>query len=120
MPFASPIDKDVLEMLAELQAPGEPDLVSELVELFLRDTPDRLRVLETRPLAVADVTRAAHSVKGSAGNIGAVALQAQAAALEEAGHQRASVETLEALADAVIEEYARAAVCLREMLTERA
>jgi len=119
LPFASPIDKDVLEMLAELQAPGEPDLVSELVELFLRDTPERLRVLETRPIDAADAVRAAHTVKGSAGNIGAVALQAQAAALEAAGHDGASAETLEALADAVFEEYARAAVCLREMLDLR-
>lgn len=115
-----PVDAEVLEMLASLQEPGEPDLLTELVTLFLRDTPERLRDLEPRPLEARHAARVGHAVKGSAGNLGATQLQELAHALEQAGQRTASSDELVALADAVAAEFDRVATHLQSVLAERA
>ena len=118
-PQPPPIDAEVLEMLASLQEPGEPDLLVELVTLFLRDTPSRLRDLSARPLEAGRVVRVAHAVKGSAGNLGAMVLQERASALEQAAHAGGDPVLLAGLADAVQAEYARVEAYLRGVLAER-
>ena len=119
-PLPPAVDPEVIEMLASLQEPGEPDLVVELVTLFLRDTPDRLRELEGRPLDPARTARVAHSVKGSAGNLGASHLQELASRLEHAGHVAQPGAELARLADALCTEYVRVEQYLRGVLAERA
>ena len=118
-PQPPPIDAEVLEMLASLQEPGEPDLLVELVTLFLRDTPSRLRDLSARPLEAGRVVRVAHAVKGSAGNLGAMLLQERASALEQAAQAGGDPVLLAGLADAVQAEYARVEAHLRGVLAER-
>ncbi len=66
------IDSSVLEGLRDLQQKGEPDILAEFVELFLDDTPVRLKALRA---AVEEgdersVERTAHALKGSCENIG--------------------------------------------------
>ncbi|BCS33486.1 hypothetical protein TBR22_A27130 [Luteitalea sp. TBR-22] len=119
-PLPPPVDAEVLEMLASLQEPGEPDLVVELVSLFLRDTPERLRDLRGRPLEAGPVARVAHSVKGSAGNLGASYLQELASRLEQAGHSGAPAATLATMAEAVCAEFGRVEQHLQGVLRERA
>ncbi len=102
-----PVDPEIIEMLDSLQEPGEPDLIVELVTLFLRDTPERLRDLRDRPLEAALAARVAHAVKGSAGNLGASLLQERASELEQAGHRGDSPAALAMLTDAVYAEFAR-------------
>ena len=114
-----PVDPEVIEMLASLQEPGEPDLVVELVTLFLRDTPERLRDLRTRPLDASQAARVAHAVKGSAGNLGAVRLQEVAGDLEQAGHRGESADGLATLVEAVFSEYARVEQHLQGILADR-
>ena len=61
---------------------------------FLSDVPARLDELEER-LAAGDVEavhRIAHTIKGAAGNVGAVALQSIAARAEAAAKRRALEE----------------------------
>jgi HPt (histidine-containing phosphotransfer) domain-containing protein len=56
----------------------------EVIALFLADAPRRLEGIATA-LATGDAAAlalAAHALKGSAGNVGAVAMQREAAALE--------------------------------------
>ncbi len=106
-------------MLASLQEPGEPDLIVELVSLFLRDTPERLRGLVDRPLEPSHAARVAHAVKGSAGNLGASRLQDLASRLERAGHDGQSADTLAGLAEDVCAEYARVEHHLRGVLADR-
>lgn len=118
-PLPPPVDDEVLEMLASLQEPGEPDLLVELVTLFLRDTPARLRELEPRPLAAGPTARVAHAVKGSAGNLGATHMQELASALEQAGHQGAAPDVLAAMADALCAEYTRVAAYLEAVIAGR-
>ena len=118
-PISPAVDPEILEMLASLQEPGEPDLVVELVSLFLRDTPERLRGLQERPLDPAQTVRIAHAVKGSAGNLGASHLQDLAGRLEQSGHRGQADAQLDELADAVCAEYARVERHLQGVLAER-
>ena len=118
-PHSLPVDPEVLEMLASLQEPGEPDLLIELVTLFLRDTPERLEDLLVRPLDGNHVARVAHAVKGSAGNLGAMVLQECARALEEAAHRGEDTDALASLGEAVRTEYVRVERYLQHVLAER-
>ena len=116
----NPVDPEVLQMLADLQEPGEPDLLRELITLFLRDTPERLDALR-RALARDDLEttgRAAHSLKGSAANLGAAGLQSLAASAETAARDRAQpgLVTLLALLDA---EFAQVRRQLEDLLASR-
>lgn len=64
------------ESIAALNAVAPDDggaFLRELIDIFLADTPERLREL-AQSLSTSDTataTRAAHSIKGAAGNFGA-------------------------------------------------
>ena len=81
------LDPAVIAGLMELREPGQPDPVAELVELFLRDSRPRLEKMESAIAAqdAAAVASAAHSLKGSASNLGARGLAALSAELEKNG-----------------------------------
>jgi HPt (histidine-containing phosphotransfer) domain-containing protein len=66
------IDPAVLASLDETWEVGEPDLVVELIDLYLGDAP---QWVESMRVAVAGddaagLTRAAHTLKGSSGSLG--------------------------------------------------
>ncbi len=86
-PATSVLDLAVLAGLMELREPGQPDPVQELIELFLRDSLVRLEKMESAIAAqdAAAVASAAHSLKGSASNLGARGLAALNANLEKQG-----------------------------------
>jgi CheY-like chemotaxis protein len=79
-----PVDTEVLDMLASLQEPGEPDLLVELVTLFLRDTPERYHTLALHPLHPSSAGPTSYSGEASAGTSAAMRLQESAAAFEMA------------------------------------
>jgi HPt (histidine-containing phosphotransfer) domain-containing protein len=67
------LDRAVMATLRQLTTPGEPDVLIEVLQLFLQEVPlrmDRLRIAYAAG-NIEEVYRAAHSLKGSAGNIGA-------------------------------------------------
>lgn len=70
------LDPDVITTLRQLTAPGEPDVLGEVLKLFLEEVPPRIARLRNAWAAnnIEDMHRAAHSLKGSAGNIGAHAM----------------------------------------------
>jgi len=81
------LDPAVLESLRQLTPPGEPDVLKEVLQLFLDDVParvERLRSAWQGGDAVA-VQRAAHSLTGSAGNIGATGLLGVCRQLDDVG-----------------------------------
>lgn len=81
------LNQHVLENFRQLQAPDEPDLVQQLIDLYLADTPERLNALH-QALAQGDATRvaqAAHSLKGSSANIGAQRVARVCLELERCG-----------------------------------
>jgi CheY-like chemotaxis protein/HPt (histidine-containing phosphotransfer) domain-containing protein len=70
---AESLDATVLAGLRGLQQPGAPDLLSQLIELFLGDAAPRLAGL-AQAVAQGDaraLERQAHTLKGSSANIGA-------------------------------------------------
>jgi HPt (histidine-containing phosphotransfer) domain-containing protein len=70
------ISLDVLEGLKTFQQTGEPDFVTELIDLFLKDTTLQLESLRVAVSNknVPEIRRLAHLVKGSSGNIGATGM----------------------------------------------
>jgi HPt (histidine-containing phosphotransfer) domain-containing protein len=86
----------------------------ELVDIFLTDTPKRLADLE-QALAAGDLVtagRAAHSVKGAAGNFGAAAL-ARAALRAESEAKAGRGDAVRAALPAFRAEYERVEAALR-------
>jgi signal transduction histidine kinase/CheY-like chemotaxis protein len=78
-------DGNVLAALRDLQGAGRPELLAELLAVYLRDTPPRLAALH-EAVARADaeaLRRAAHSLKGSSSQIGAVQVARLCADIEE-------------------------------------
>ncbi|HYM24765.1 MAG TPA: Hpt domain-containing protein [Vicinamibacterales bacterium] len=78
------IDWARVRMLRELQDEGAPDLMAQLVALFEEGTTTRLAGARKalRDGDFRSLRREAHSLKGSAGMIGANALREAAARLE--------------------------------------
>jgi len=71
------LDLSVIEELRELGGEEEPDLVLELIGIFLEDTPKRLAEM-TSALEEGNLEgmlRAAHTLKSSAANMGGLALR---------------------------------------------
>jgi CheY-like chemotaxis protein/HPt (histidine-containing phosphotransfer) domain-containing protein len=80
------VDAEALDNLRSLRMQGEPDPLAELVELFLSDTPSRIEQLHAafKNCAAHDLEAAAHSLKGSAGNLGAQTIAAACARIMQA------------------------------------
>ena len=78
------IDPEALENLRALNPDDNDAFLREIAGIFLEDTPQRIAELE-QSFAAGDVpkfTRAAHSIKGSSSNLGAMTLRAAAEKLE--------------------------------------
>ena len=72
--FKVAVDLAVLRSYEKIQLDGEPDLIVELIDLYLQDARRRLAVMK---LSLAkrnwlSVKREAHSLRGSSGNLGAL------------------------------------------------
>jgi len=79
------LDWNLLQGLRDLREEGQPDPLAELVDLFLKDAPQRLDKLRVAIAAKDPIAAyaAAHSLKGSASNMGARALAGYCAILEK-------------------------------------
>jgi HPt (histidine-containing phosphotransfer) domain-containing protein len=84
---AEVLDPAVIASLRRLTPPGEPDVLIDVLRLFLDEVPRRIDRLRAASAAgnLVEVHRVAHSLKGSAGNIGAHALADVCRRLEERG-----------------------------------
>lgn len=84
------INNAQLESLRELNEPGEDDIVTELIDIFLAQSPEILNNLE---IEVANknadkVEKLAHKLKGSCANLGAEKLQKLCETLEDLGRSK--------------------------------
>lgn len=80
----TPIDPEAIENLRALNPDDEDAFLRDIIGIFLEDTPERIAELK-QCLASYDqpkFTRAAHSIKGSASNLGAKRVRAVAEKLE--------------------------------------
>ncbi len=110
---APPLDLSVLEGLRELQGQGEPDIVTELAEMFLDDATARLPSLYVA-LEEGDSERVeeiSHTLKGSSGNMGATQMAEICAQLQDAGTSH-DLEHAPELLDRLEAEFERVRVAL--------
>ena len=67
------LDHTVLDELLSFADDGDPELLVDLIQMFLEDGPSKVAAV-SQGLAIGDfdmAERAAHSLKGSSGNLGA-------------------------------------------------
>jgi len=66
-------DLSVLKCFESIQMEDEPDIIVELIDLYLEDVPRRFELMRSAISAGdrSEVQRQAHTVKGSSGNLGA-------------------------------------------------
>jgi HPt (histidine-containing phosphotransfer) domain-containing protein len=84
------LDMSVVEELLSLSDDGDPELLLDLIRLFLDDGPAKVEAVRGG-FAAADfekMERAAHSLKGSSGNLGARLLQDTCERLQLATRRR--------------------------------
>jgi HPt (histidine-containing phosphotransfer) domain-containing protein len=116
--MGSPLDP---EAIARLRRLGGDSLAASLAALFLDLAPRRLAA--ARAALDADdadaVRRAAHSLKSSAGNVGAFVLLEAAGQLETAAEEGAGKTMLSSLLDAVSAAYAIASTELESLAGAR-
>lgn len=70
------LDQSIVEGLKELGGEDDPELFGELVDAFMADTPGRLDSID-KSIAAGDtegVAQAAHPLKSSSANMGAMGL----------------------------------------------
>ncbi len=110
------IDESILESYRSLQDDGQPDVVTEFIDVFLEDLPlrtDRLRQAVDSKNPV-ELKSAAHALKGSAGSVGAIIVSGLCAQIEAIG-RAGSVAGTESLFVQLEPEIARAADELRKL-----
>ena len=115
----APVDMGVLDGLRELQGEGEPDVLDELIGLFLTDVPQQLVALR-QASAVGDarsVGRIAHTLKGAAANMGAKGMRALCIELEEVGRS-GNVRSALAQISRLEEEFGRVRAALERELSK--
>ena len=104
--------------MRELREPGQPDPLAELIELFLRDARPRLDTMQATAAAGEwpRLAAAAHTLKGSASNLGARRLATLCAALEKQAHAKMTTEAIATLAD-VRKEFVNVELILTDELS---
>ena len=117
-PVSGPVlDPLVIENLKQLNMEGEPDVLAEVLQLFLEDVPRRIAKLRAASAAgdAAEICKGAHSLKGSAGNIGAKTLLAVCRELDDKG-RAGDLAGAKPLIDALEAEFAKVEVAIRGIL----
>jgi HPt (histidine-containing phosphotransfer) domain-containing protein len=111
------LDSAVVSGLRQLTPPGEPDVLAEVLNLFLVEVPLRMDRLRNAWAAgnIEEVHRAAHSLKGSAGNIGARRLAEVCRQLEVLGTP-GDFAGAAAFVDALGVEFGKVEVEIRRLL----
>ena len=103
------LDPATLQQLLDLDD-GELNLVQEMVQLFLEDTPLRITALEAAIQSGngEDLGDVAHAVKGAASTMGALRVRTVALAMETLGRTGKGSESAEVLLVRLKDEFQRA------------
>lgn len=94
------VDMAVFRAFKEIQAEDEPDLIVELINLYLKDAPVKLASMQEAVAEenVGSLGRAAHSLRGSSASIGAghvAALCEKLERVDSTGQAAAIIDRLE-------------------------
>tara|TARA_R110002072_G_scaffold302499_1_gene485883 strand:+ start:43520 stop:43879 length:360 start_codon:yes stop_codon:yes gene_type:complete len=113
------LDHAVLDELLSFADDGDPELLVDLIQMFLEDGPSKVEAV-SQGLAVGDfdmAERAAHSLKGSSGNLGAKIVQEICEQLQISTRAH-ELETSRKLAPMLKENYAVAEDALKQVLAQ--
>ena len=111
------INMGVVEELLSLSDQGDPELLVDLIQMYLEDGPHKLEEI-TEGLATLDydrVEKAAHSLKGSAGNLGAVLVQNDCETLQVASREH-ELDTIRSSVGELQSHYRDAEMALQDLL----
>jgi two-component system, sensor histidine kinase and response regulator len=83
------IDSAALDNIRSLQADGEDDILTKIIEIFINNTPSQLIKMgqAIKDKEVTEVRNLAHSLKSSSANLGANSLSELLKDMEEKGRQ---------------------------------
>jgi HPt (histidine-containing phosphotransfer) domain-containing protein len=113
------LDMRVVEELLSFADDGDPELVLDLIQMFLDDGPGKVRAV-VEGVANGDferAERAAHSLKGSSGNLGAKVLSQVCEQVQVATRYH-RLDDSRRLAPMLQAQYGAAEVELRRLLAE--
>lgn len=111
------LDMSVIEELLSFADDGDPELLLDLLQMFLDDGPQKVQAI-TEGVAAGDfekAERAAHSLKGSSGNLGARLLQEACEQMQLASRSH-KLDEIRKIAPQLSANYARAEAELRKLL----
>jgi HPt (histidine-containing phosphotransfer) domain-containing protein len=114
------LDPTVLEDLRSLQAPGEPSVLAQVIHAYLKNAQPLLEVLRgySGSHQQESLRIAAHTLKSSSANVGALRLSGMCRRLEECCVEGVT-ENVDRLISAILVEFERALEPLkREMATD--
>lgn len=100
------IDKTAIDGLRMLEDDSDPNLVAELIDIFIREAPEKLTFLQ-KALGSQNfkaLEQNAHALKGNAGNLGAKRLQKISYEIEKRGRNQ-SLEDVEFLIKQLCQEF---------------
>jgi HPt (histidine-containing phosphotransfer) domain-containing protein len=111
------LDPAVIDSLRQLSVPDEPDVLTEVLKLFLDEAPPRIARLRNAWTAgnIEEVQRIAHSLKGSAGNIGAHGLFEVCKTLDDLGRS-GTLESGGGLVEALGVEFQKVEAEIRRLI----
>lgn len=111
------LDRAALDQIRQLQGVGQPSLLRQVIDIYLESSTKLVAQIDAA-LASADAGAAgsaAHALKSSSGNVGAIAVTKLAAAIEAAARDN-SLERVEALHAELLAAFAVARRALSEEL----
>ena len=112
-----PLDLKALEVIRGLQREGQPDLLDKVIGLYLRDAPGLLAAMRDAALKgdAEALRRAAHSLKSSSANVGAVRLCDACKALELAA-RAGELDQVDPQLAVIASDFAQARIALEALL----
>ena len=113
----SPLDETVLDNISALQQEGMPDILSELIEIYLKESENLIQTLShsMEDNDAEGMARSAHSLKSSSGNMGAMALAELCKDMEENGRRQMTDHAVDDY-NQIIAEYQRVQSALKARL----
>ena len=111
------INMDVVDELLSICEEGDPELLVDLIQMYLEDAPTKLSEIN-EGLVDQDwdrVERAAHALKGSAGNLGAIFVQEDCDVLQLASRNH-ELETLTQGVNQLQDHFKDAQTALQDLL----
>jgi len=109
------IDAETMDSLAALASETDPELVAELIDIFLQDAGERVELMRQERDAgrIESVARAAHALKSASANVGALVFSSKCREIEAAARQGEPVDRAVTEALGMFQEVCGALASLR-------